>query len=74
MAMTGYYKTLMRPRTHRPLSMLKYDPVGTSMHIFLNTIFGTFLHTIELGRCLPAGATKNQRRGTWELGEKSKGQ
>ncbi|TVY40091.1 hypothetical protein LSUB1_G003666, partial [Lachnellula subtilissima] len=29
MALTGYYKTLMRPRTHRPLSMLKYDPVGT---------------------------------------------
>ena len=28
MAMTGYYKTLIRPRTHRPLSMLKYDPVG----------------------------------------------
>ncbi|RKF55447.1 hypothetical protein GcM3_201002 [Golovinomyces cichoracearum] len=27
MAMTGYYKTLVRPRTHRPLSMLKYDPV-----------------------------------------------
>jgi hypothetical protein len=30
MALTGYYKTLIRPRTHRPLSMLKYDPVGTS--------------------------------------------
>lgn len=28
MAMTGYYKTLVRPRDHRPLSMLKYDPVG----------------------------------------------
>ncbi|TVY83667.1 hypothetical protein LSUE1_G002885 [Lachnellula suecica] len=28
MALTGYYKTLMRPRTHRPLSMLKYDPVA----------------------------------------------
>jgi len=28
MAMTGYYKTLVRPRQHRPLSMLKYDPVG----------------------------------------------
>lgn len=28
MALTGYYKTLVRPRTHRPLSMLKYDPVG----------------------------------------------
>jgi large subunit ribosomal protein L33 len=28
MAMTGYYKTLVRPRTSRPLSMLKYDPVG----------------------------------------------
>ncbi|KAI5204597.1 hypothetical protein E4T38_04675 [Aureobasidium subglaciale] len=30
MALTGYYKTLVRPRTHRPLSMLKYDPVGMS--------------------------------------------
>ncbi|KAI4715952.1 hypothetical protein E4T48_07861 [Aureobasidium sp. EXF-10727] len=29
MALTGYYKTLVRPRQHRPLSMLKYDPVGT---------------------------------------------
>lgn len=29
MAMTGYYRTLRRPRTSRPLSMLKYDPVGT---------------------------------------------
>ena len=30
MAMTGYYRTLRRPRTHKPLSMMKYDPVGTS--------------------------------------------
>ncbi|KUJ23146.1 uncharacterized protein LY89DRAFT_727921 [Mollisia scopiformis] len=29
MALTGYYKTMIRPRLHRPLSMLKYDPVGT---------------------------------------------
>ena len=28
MAMTGFYHTLIRPRVHRPLSMLKYDPVG----------------------------------------------
>ncbi len=28
MALTGYYRTLRRPRTHRPLSMMKYDPVG----------------------------------------------
>lgn len=28
MAMTGYYKTFSRPRIHRPLSMLKYDPIG----------------------------------------------
>jgi len=34
MALTGYYKTLIRPRTHRPLSMLKYDPVGTSLTSF----------------------------------------
>lgn len=32
MAMTGYYKTFSRPRTHRPLSMLKYDPVGMAHH------------------------------------------
>jgi large subunit ribosomal protein L33 len=29
MAMTGYYRTMQRPRAHQPLSMLKYDPVGT---------------------------------------------
>ena len=28
MAMTGYYRTMIRPRTSRPLSMMKYDPVG----------------------------------------------
>ncbi|RPB00554.1 hypothetical protein L873DRAFT_1804979 [Choiromyces venosus 120613-1] len=26
--MTGYFKSLIRPRTHKPLSMIKYDPVG----------------------------------------------
>ncbi|KAL8855475.1 MAG: hypothetical protein Q9178_007886 [Gyalolechia marmorata] len=30
MALTGYYRTLRRPRAHTPLSMMKYDPVGTS--------------------------------------------
>jgi hypothetical protein len=29
MAMTGYYRTMQRPRAHQPLSMLKYDPIGT---------------------------------------------
>lgn len=33
MALTGYYKTLIRPRVHRPLSMLKYDPVGMFDHL-----------------------------------------
>ena len=28
LAMTGFYKTMRRPRTHRPLSMMRYDPVG----------------------------------------------
>ena len=28
MAMTGYYRTMQRPRAHQPLSMLKYDPIG----------------------------------------------
>ncbi|KAL8786115.1 MAG: hypothetical protein Q9213_002981 [Squamulea squamosa] len=32
MALTGYYRTLRRPRAHRPLSMMKYDPVGTFLH------------------------------------------
>ncbi|TKA79017.1 hypothetical protein B0A55_03165 [Friedmanniomyces simplex] len=35
MAMTGYYKTFSRPRTHRPLSMLKYDPVVKKKVLFL---------------------------------------
>ncbi|PGH09163.1 ribosomal protein L33 [Blastomyces parvus] len=35
MAMTGYYKTLVRPRTSRPLSMLKYDPVVKKKVLFL---------------------------------------
>jgi hypothetical protein len=30
MAMTGYYRTMQRPRVHQPLSMLKYDPIGTT--------------------------------------------
>ncbi|RYO85799.1 hypothetical protein DL766_003755 [Monosporascus sp. MC13-8B] len=30
MAMTGFFYTFARPRTSRPMSMLKYDPVGTS--------------------------------------------
>jgi large subunit ribosomal protein L33 len=37
MALTGYYKTLVRPRQHRPLSMLKYDPVGTFLLDFLHS-------------------------------------
>ena len=33
MALTGYYRTFRRPRVHKPLSMLKYDPVGTCGHL-----------------------------------------
>jgi len=35
MAMTGYYRTFVRPRAHRPLSMMKYDPVGMLSVFFL---------------------------------------
>jgi len=35
MALTGYYKTFVRPRTHRPLSMMKYDPVVKRQVLFL---------------------------------------
>ncbi|KAF7505225.1 hypothetical protein GJ744_001154 [Endocarpon pusillum] len=35
MAMTGYFRTLVRPRAHRPLSMLKYDPVVKKKVLFL---------------------------------------
>ncbi|KAI3320201.1 hypothetical protein HD806DRAFT_506772 [Xylariaceae sp. AK1471] len=30
MAMTGFFYQFSRPRTSRPMSMLKYDPVGTT--------------------------------------------
>ncbi|KAF8537338.1 39S ribosomal protein-like protein L33 [Trichophaea hybrida] len=35
MALTGYYKTLVRPRAHRPLSMIKYDPIVKRSVLFL---------------------------------------
>lgn len=40
MAMTGYYRTMVRPRTHRPLSMLKYDPVVKKKVLFLEATKG----------------------------------
>ncbi|KAI0434161.1 hypothetical protein F5Y09DRAFT_337848 [Xylaria sp. FL1042] len=33
MAMTGFFYQYARPRTSRPMSMLKYDPVGMPSHI-----------------------------------------
>ncbi|KAL1960378.1 hypothetical protein VTO42DRAFT_8338 [Malbranchea cinnamomea] len=35
MAKTGFYMTFRRPRTSRPLSMLKYDPVVRKKVLFL---------------------------------------
>jgi len=35
MAMTGFFRTYSRPRTSRPLSMLKYDPVVKRQVLFL---------------------------------------
>ncbi|KAJ5028801.1 hypothetical protein PSV08DRAFT_283579, partial [Bipolaris maydis] len=35
MAMTGYYRTMQRPRAHQPLSMLKYDPIVRKQVLFL---------------------------------------
>lgn len=40
MAMTGYYRTMVRPRVHRPLSMLKYDPVVKKKVLFLEATKG----------------------------------
>ena len=41
MAMTGFFYTFARPRESRPLSMLKYDPVGTFLLIQF-ILFGFF--------------------------------
>ncbi|KAH8897090.1 hypothetical protein GQ53DRAFT_818378 [Thozetella sp. PMI_491] len=32
MAMTGFFYTFTRPRVARPMSMLKYDPIGALFH------------------------------------------
>ncbi|KAA8644536.1 hypothetical protein EYZ11_006881 [Aspergillus tanneri] len=40
MAMTGYFRTMVRPRAHRPLSMLKYDPVVKKKVLFLEATKG----------------------------------
>ncbi|KAI5807869.1 39S ribosomal protein-like protein L33 [Peziza echinospora] len=37
MALTGYFKILVRPRTSRPLSMMKYDPVVRKHVLFLES-------------------------------------
>ena len=37
MAMTGYFRTFVRPRTARPLSMLKYDPIVKQKVLFLES-------------------------------------
>ncbi|KAI0459193.1 hypothetical protein F5B21DRAFT_341757 [Xylaria acuta] len=34
MAMTGFFYQYARPRTSRPMSMLKYDPVGMSSRFY----------------------------------------
>ena len=40
MALTGYFRTMVRPRVHRPLSMLKYDPVVKKKVLFLEATKG----------------------------------
>ncbi|KAI1472971.1 uncharacterized protein F4812DRAFT_411114 [Daldinia caldariorum] len=35
MAMTGFFYTYSRPRTSRPMSMLKYDPIVRKKVLFL---------------------------------------
>ncbi|KAF8429776.1 hypothetical protein EV426DRAFT_582754 [Tirmania nivea] len=37
MAMTGYFKTMVRPRVHHPLSMIKYDPIVRQHVLFLES-------------------------------------
>ena len=37
MAMTGYFRTLIRPRASWPLSMMKYDPVLKRQVLFLES-------------------------------------
>jgi hypothetical protein len=46
MAMTGYYRTMQRPRVHQPLSMLKYDPIGT-----LRANYGSWKVEVEMNVC-----------------------
>ena len=53
MALTGYYRTMVRPRQHRPLSMMKYDPVGQLIILPLSlpsshTHTHTHTHTLSL--------------------------
>jgi len=58
MAMTGYYRTMQRPRAHQPLSMLKYDPIGTTP---------SFLPPFFLDRRLPH--TRSHARSDVILGQ-----
>jgi hypothetical protein len=63
MAMTGYYRTMQRPRVHQPLSMLKYDPIGTF------SCLGDVLASEEMG---PKKKRKRKKRRSRELAERGK--
>lgn len=54
MAMTGYYRTMQRPRAHQPLSMLKYDPIGTTTSSLSPTARGRLAPSPSLGSTLVA--------------------
>lgn len=58
MAMTGYYKTLVRPRQHHPLSMLKYDPVGAFAFFSLSSFLAC---ERELKDCFPPSPPQGRR-------------
>jgi hypothetical protein len=60
MAMTGYYRTMQRPRVHQPLSMLKYDPIGTF------SFPGFVLASEEMG------SKRKRKARSWEMAERRK--
>ena len=69
MAMTGYYKTFVRPRAHRPLSMLKYDPVGMCT-ARLNTWSGELTQHSQEAGAIPRAEERKMRERTTKRSEK----
>jgi hypothetical protein len=73
MALTGYFYTFTRPRMARPMSMLKYDPIGTRFQIAPGSIIRRIPLQLMKAECQGGRGTSIVRANTSYLSSSSEG-